>query len=139
MAKDVYHNIVKEALVNDGWTITSDPYKIKLEDNTKYEIDLGADKVIAASKANEKIAVEIKSFIGQSLPYEFHGALGQFMNYLFHIQTIEPDRKLYLAISTQTYILIQKKFSLLKVLDHYKVSLIVFDISTKSIEEWITR
>ena len=24
-AKDIYHNTVKNALINDGWTITDDP------------------------------------------------------------------------------------------------------------------
>ena len=84
MAKDIYHYIVKEALINDGWTITDDPYMIRPDQNTKYEVDLGANKIIAATKENKKIAVEIKSFAGQLLVYEFHGALGQFMNYLVH-------------------------------------------------------
>jgi hypothetical protein len=26
MAKDIYHALVKTALVKDGWTITDDPY-----------------------------------------------------------------------------------------------------------------
>ena len=26
MAKDIYHNLVKQALINEGWTITHDPY-----------------------------------------------------------------------------------------------------------------
>ena len=30
MAKDKYHELVKQALENDGWLITHDPYKIML-------------------------------------------------------------------------------------------------------------
>jgi hypothetical protein len=41
------------------WTITHDPYylndKIK---NIRYEIDLGAEKLLAAERGSEKIAVE---------------------------------------------------------------------------------
>jgi hypothetical protein len=29
-AQDIYHNEAKHALINDGWTITDDPYFIKL-------------------------------------------------------------------------------------------------------------
>ena len=30
MASDLIHNLVKQALINDGWQITHDPYPIKL-------------------------------------------------------------------------------------------------------------
>ena len=33
MAKDIYHEIVKQALIKDGWTITNDPYFLSLLDN----------------------------------------------------------------------------------------------------------
>jgi hypothetical protein len=28
-AKDIYHDVVKKALIKDGWTITHDPYILK--------------------------------------------------------------------------------------------------------------
>jgi XisH protein len=31
MAKDIFHEIVKEALIKDGWTITHDPYQVKMK------------------------------------------------------------------------------------------------------------
>ena len=67
MAKDIYHTIVKEALIKDGWEITDDPYFIQRSNKKPYEVDLGGEKIIAAERGVEKIAVEIKSFIGQSL------------------------------------------------------------------------
>jgi XisH protein len=30
MARDLIHNIVKNALINDGWNITHDPYPVKI-------------------------------------------------------------------------------------------------------------
>lgn len=51
------------------WTITHDPYylndKIK---NIRYEIDLGAEKLLAAERGSEKIAVESERRRGK----EFH-------------------------------------------------------------------
>lgn len=66
-AKDKYHDHVRRALEKDGWTITHDPYFLKLEGVT-YPVDLGAEKMIAAQKENKKILVEVKSFIAESIP-----------------------------------------------------------------------
>jgi hypothetical protein len=74
-ARDVYHDAVKNALVKDGWTITADPYFIKYEDAELYA-DLAAEKPLAAERHEQKIVVEIKSFVGRSLIYDFHSALG---------------------------------------------------------------
>ena len=49
MARDLFHDAVKNALVKEQWLITADPLKIKI-DGVKLEIDLAAEKVIAAEK-----------------------------------------------------------------------------------------
>lgn len=103
MAKDIYHKLVKEALVKDGWTITDDPYIIPRTNNKPYEVDLGAERFIAASKEQEFIAVEIKSFIGSSMTYDFHTAFGQYSIYRFFIGEREAFRKLFLAVSEEVY------------------------------------
>ncbi len=56
--------IVKKALIKDGWTITDDPLTLKFG-NTELYVDLGAEKVLAAEKEGQKIAVEVKSFFGE--------------------------------------------------------------------------
>lgn len=30
MAKDLFHDCVKEALIKDGWNITDDPYELRV-------------------------------------------------------------------------------------------------------------
>jgi hypothetical protein len=65
MAKDLFHDAVKNALIKDGWQITDDPFFLKIGGVELY-IDLGAEKLIAAERDNQKIAVEIKSFISSS-------------------------------------------------------------------------
>ncbi len=42
MARDFFHQIVREALVADGWTITADPFIIKTI-GLRLEIDLAAE------------------------------------------------------------------------------------------------
>ncbi|MGH9837029.1 MAG: element excision factor XisH family protein, partial [Blastocatellia bacterium] len=58
MARDKIHYAVKNALVNDGWTITADPYEIAYEGVNVYA-DLAAERPFAAEKNGRKIAVEI--------------------------------------------------------------------------------
>ena len=60
MAKDIFHQEVVNALEKDGWRITHDPLVLPFED-INYQIDLGAEGVVGAERAGEKIAVEIKN------------------------------------------------------------------------------
>ncbi|MGK7919083.1 MAG: element excision factor XisH family protein, partial [Trichodesmium sp.] len=60
MAKDIFHQQVKNALIKDGWNITHDPFTIRISEAVKLHIDLAAENAIAAEKGSEKIAVEIK-------------------------------------------------------------------------------
>lgn len=65
MAKDTFHDLVRAGLEKEGWIITDDPYKIQFA-RIKFQVDLAAERIIAAEKDNEKIAVEIKSFLNPS-------------------------------------------------------------------------
>jgi hypothetical protein len=76
-AKDLYHDTVKTALEKDGWTVTDDPLRLKIGTRNA-AIDLGAEKLIAAERGSEKIAVEVKSFIGASLLNDLEKAWGSF-------------------------------------------------------------
>jgi len=137
MAKDFYHTLVKEALEAEGWTITHDPYSLKAWD-PKWAIDLGADRVIGAKKGNEKIAVEVKSFIQQSASYEFHGALGQYLNYIVALEDIEKDRVVYMAIPLDVWQTTFQKKGIQASLKRYRVRMIIYDTETKKIVEWKT-
>jgi hypothetical protein len=80
MAKDLYHLAVRAALEKDGWTITHDPFRlVDKKANMSYEVDSGAEKLLAAEKGSDFIAVEIKSFLKTSFTHEFHGILGQYI------------------------------------------------------------
>jgi XisH protein len=74
--KDQFHTAVKHALEKDSWLITHDPFTIQISEAVKLKIDLGAESTIAAQRDQEKIAIEIKSFITDSDISEFHAALG---------------------------------------------------------------
>lgn len=101
-AKDVFHEAVKQALQKEQWIITDDPLKFKFG-NLNFQIDLGAKRLVAAERAGEKIAVEIKSFLNPSAITDFYGALGQFLSYRLALKATEPERVLYLAVPVDAY------------------------------------
>jgi hypothetical protein len=53
-AKDTFRNCVKNSLVKAGWTITHDPFRIRLTRKNLF-VDLGAEHLIAADRGTEKI------------------------------------------------------------------------------------
>lgn len=137
MARDLFHNQVKTALIKEGWTITHDPYSIKISEAIKIQIDLGAESTIAAQRDQEKIAVEIKSFIADSDISEFHGALGQYLNYLQALELKDPARILYLAVPIDTYSEFFKIPFIQMSLKRHEVNLIVYNPIKEEIEQWI--
>lgn len=137
MAKDVFHQQVKNALIKDGWTITNDPLTIRISEAVKVQIDLAAENAIAAERDSEKIAVEIKSFIAGSDINEFHTALGQYLNYCQALEEKQPERTVYLAVPDETY----KDFFQLpfiqRSIQRYQMKLITYDPKKEEIRQWI--
>ena len=56
---DIIHNAVKNALINDGWVITDDPYIIQYRRTTLYA-DFGAERPIAAERNNQNSLLKLK-------------------------------------------------------------------------------
>ena len=96
-ARDIYHMVVKNALLKDGWTITHDPLRLSWGARDVF-IDFGAERIIAAEKAGQKIAVEVKSFVGDSAVNDLEKAVGQFVVYRAILAEKEPQRMLYFAV-----------------------------------------
>ena len=70
--RDRIHDAVRNALIKEGWTVTDDPYFLKYGDEDLF-IDLAAERLLAAERAGEKIAVEIKSLLARkSLGLAYH-------------------------------------------------------------------
>lgn len=134
--KDVFHDHVRKALENDGWLITDDPYKIKVG-GIYQEIDLGAEKLIAAERGKEKIAVEVKSFIDKSPLSNFHEALGKFRNYRRALRKKEPDRVLYLAIPEPVYNKFFAKPFIQEAVEEEELLLAVYSVTETIIVLWI--
>lgn len=99
-------------------------------------IDLGAERLIAAEKSNQKIAVEVKSFVSVSAIYEFHLAIGQYRNYALALSMEDPDRELYLAIPEDVF----DRFFVLQFVQESlvfnDVNYIIYDVEGEKIVRW---
>jgi hypothetical protein len=134
--KDTIHEAVKTALIRDGWTITDDPYNIEYAGMTLFA-DLGAERVLAAERGTERIAVEIKSFLARSAIHDFQAALGQYRMYRDYMEETDPERKLYLALSQAVYEESFSREAFQFIVQRENLPLIVVAISAEEVIEWI--
>ena len=134
-AKDIYHDVVKNALIKDGWTITHDPLILRWGGTDVY-VDLGAEQLLAAEKAERKIAVEVKSFVGKSAIEDLEKALGQYVLYHDILAKREPDRRLYLAVHAEAFEAIFEEPVGRLLLDNNRLNLVVFDRTEEVILRW---
>ena len=122
--------------MKDGWTITHDPLALKWGTTDLY-VDLGAERLLAAEKANQRIAVEIKSFVGHSEIEDLKNALGQFVLYHDVLSRVEPDRRLYLAVRESTFDSLFDEPVGKLLLENERIRLIVFDPQAEVVVRWI--
>ncbi|MFM2320388.1 MAG: hypothetical protein RLZZ215_3009 [Pseudomonadota bacterium] len=135
-AYDVFHDAVKTALIKDNWVITHDPFSLSVGDVDFY-IDLGAESLLAAERGDKCIAVEIKSFLSNSLVSEFHTALGQFLNYKLALLEAKQIRELYLAVTDDVYQVFFSKPFIQSALKHHQIKVLVFNPELQEIVLWI--
>ena len=134
-AKDIYHDVVCSALIKDGWTITDDPLTLKMGGRSVY-VDLGAEKLIAAERGTEKIAIEIKSFLSPSPIHDLENAWGQFFMYARALQKRDPDRLLYLAVNRNTFETLFKEEAGELLLEEPGFRMVVFDPMNEEVVLW---
>ena len=138
MARDILHSVVREVLLNDGWTITHDPYAIRVK-GRNYEVDLGAEQLLAAERESVKIAVEVKSFLMSSFSYEFHAVLGQYLNCKTFMEIQEPARVLYLAVPGNIYEKFFVDEATQLIVNKFRLNLVIFDVETQTVLQWILK
>lgn len=135
MARDIIHVPVKKAIEKFGWTVTNDQYTVQFAEFTMYA-DLAAERVIAAQRGKDKIAVEIKSFVKRSAVQDVRDALGQYVMYRAYLAQIEPDRKLYMATSTRAYRAVFSLKAVQFLVQQFAIPLIVVDIEREEVIIW---
>ena len=136
MADDRIKPAVVAALVKDGWTITHDPYPLVIGDEG-LSIDLGAERaVVAAERGPERIAVEIKSFLGPSVMTDFYSALGQFLSYQAGMAELDPGRRLVVAVGERAFAELTGRRFIQLALARNPVPFVVVRLAAEEVDRW---
>ncbi len=136
MAQDFYHDHVVKALVNDGWTITDDPFRIVYK-GTRVYADLAAEKPFAARKGTRQIVVEIKVFSSPSPMTELERALGQYGIYRTFLRKLSPERELFLAVAVDIWQDFFSKPAVQDIIADHQIKLLIFDPEKEEVVQWI--
>lgn len=144
--RDAIHDIVKQAMIKDGWNITADPYVISYGERFLF-VDLGANKYskinhlqsgfIGAEREKSRIAIEIKDFKNKSVIGDLEQAIGQYMLYCLLINKVDPGREVYLAITDTIYDDIFSEAIGQLVINDLPLKLIIVDINKAEVKQWI--
>lgn len=134
-AKDVYHDAIRNALINDQWHITSDPFFI-VYGKLRLVADIGAEKILEAQRGSEKIVVEVKSFLSRSFIYDLERAVGQYIIYRNYLTRTHPEHQLYLAMTNQVYTTYFDE-TIQIIVDDNQLKLIVVDVEKERITKWV--
>jgi hypothetical protein len=136
-AKNIYHDAVVHALIADGWTITDDPLTLSFGGRDLY-VDLGAERpTIGAEKGEQRIAVEVQSFLNPSPVRDLQEAVGQYDIYRAILVENGSDRLLYLAVPLRVYEgLLTERFGQL-IVRRLDLRVLVFDHQKERVVQWI--
>ncbi len=136
MARDLFHQDVKEALIKEGWTVTDDPLTFKIG-KMQVQMDLGAERLIAAEKGSERIAIEIKTFGNLSFITALYEAVGKYIIYRNVLKRLQPDRMLFLALPETIFERFFEESFIQETVQEERINLILYNQSDKLITRWI--
>jgi hypothetical protein len=143
--RDAIHNIIRQALIKEGWEITDDPYVISYGERFLF-IDLAArldvlngiaGRFIGARRGSSRIAVEIKEFRGNSAIADLEQAIGQYVLYRLLLEQVDPERELYLAVADTTFHGIFSEPIGELVMRELPMKLLIVDVEAVEVKRWI--
>ena len=135
-AHDFYHDVVKAALIADGWTIHNDPLRSACgQEGSLRRPRRGA--VARRRQGGPEDRRRVESFLGASEVADLEHALGQCILYEAILEQNDPDRLVYLAVHEEIHEeLFQEPIGQI-LLKHQRLRLIVFDPEKGRIVQWV--
>jgi hypothetical protein len=100
-------------------------------------MDLAAEKFLLAERGYEKIIAEIKTFGRRSLVYDFHSAIGQYIDYRGALSDERIERKLFLAVSEEAFENFSKARFFMRRIEENNIKLLVVNITIEKVTKWI--
>lgn len=137
MAKDAIHDAVKNALIKDGWTIIREHFQLSYGELEGY-VDIAAERQpIVATRDNNRIVVEVKTFSGRSFMREFQQAIGQYELYRDLIELTQQDFQLILAVSDYVYNTYFTRPTTTLVIQRHQMHLLVINVKNEEVFKWV--
>jgi XisH protein len=134
--RDIFHEVVVASLVKEGWQVIDDPLRI-VAGGVGLFIDITAEPIITFGRDDEKVAIEIKSFLIQSQITTFYEAIGKYITYRKALLMNKLDMDLYLAVPKKSYDTIFQKELVRELVKEYNVNIIVYNSTNQTIVSWI--
>ncbi|MBP5975653.1 fatty-acid oxidation protein subunit alpha [Brasilonema sp. CT11] len=136
LAKDRFYKALKKGLEKEQWVIKHDPLRILFTEEDEIRVDLLAQRLLVAEKFGEKIAVQVKTFLSDSAFFDFHIALGQYLNYRLILELNKTEYTLYLGVPIAAYESFFQHDLPKASVSKYQVKLIVYDPVDEVIVKW---
>ena len=136
--QDLYHDVVRDALRQDGWRITHTALQLK----ARAEASAGEPwegPWLIADKDERKVAVAVSSFVGRSNPADILQTWRQLALSRSRLYTMDSDRVVYLAVRQATYSACFGGTEGDLLLEKEHMQLIVFDPRAEVIVQWVPR
>ncbi|MEL7160670.1 MAG: element excision factor XisH family protein, partial [Bacteroidota bacterium] len=107
-------------------------------DGIGFYIDVAAEKVVdRLTEEKQKIAAEVKNFIGLSEVNELEKAIGQYLLYRSVPQREDKSCELYLAIPAKFYQRIQEVRIYREALNASNIKIVIYNVAQEMIVRWI--
>lgn len=103
----------------------------------KIHIDFGAEKIIAAERGEQKIAVEVQSFLGPSLLNDFYDAIGKYELYWDALNQNDPSRILFIALPIGAFEELVLEPFIQNTMRRLGIKALVFNAELEKIEQWL--
>jgi hypothetical protein len=136
--QDLYHDVVRDALRQDGWRITHTALQLKARAES-HAGELWEGPWLIADKDERKVAVAVSSFVGRSSPADIIQIWGRLGLSRPRLHAMDSDRVVYLAIRQATYNACFGETEGNLLLEKEHMQLIVFDPRTEVIVQWVPR
>ena len=132
---DQCHDQIVHALEKAGWTVSSNPYILRVENRRLY-IDMFA-QMTHPEQPKRIIIIEAKCFSDfRDELNELYTAIGQYLTYLGLLEEAGINDSLYLAIPTHAYRGVFQQFAT-PIMSKILIKMIVVDLEAEEIEQWL--
>ena len=132
MARDRYHQPIREALELAGWLVKDD-HRLRFGGRLLF-IDLGAE-LITAEFEHIAIAVEVKDFMRSDADV-IYAAVGQYLAYKSWLARVEPHRILYLGVSEVIANNLFRTDLMQALIEDYAIRILAVSIPERRITAW---